>query len=98
MENPGHHLQRIDLCGPTLWLHYFERLLFSFNLESEEFQRETPPFASAADDFFLLPDGRIVVAMEGGDIWINTSGNWEFLTEIPFAGLEQALPGHPPPA
>lgn len=97
MEKPGHHLQRIDLFGPTLWLQYFERLLFSFNLESEEFQRETPPFVSAVDDFFLLPDGRIVVAMEGGDIWINTSGDWEFLSEIPFAGLKKGFTKTPCP-
>ncbi len=88
MDNPGHHLQRIDLCGSILWLHYFERTLFSFDLDKREFQMETPPFASAADDFFLLPDGRILVAMERGDIWVKTLGNWEFLTEIPFAGLD----------
>ena len=97
MENPGHHLQRIDLCGSTLWLHYFERTLFSFDLETQEFQRETPPFVSAADDFFLLPDGRILVAMERGDIWVNTFGNWEFLTDIPFAGLKHSATRTPPP-
>jgi hypothetical protein len=58
---------------------------------------ETPPFASAADDFFLLPDGRILVAMERGDIWVKTLGNWEFLTEIPFAGLDHSTTRTPPP-
>ena len=97
MEKPGHHLQRIDLSGSTLWLHYFERSLFSFDLDSREFQRENPPFMSAADDFFLLPDGRVLVAMERGDIWVNTFGNWEFLTEIPFAGLSHSNTRTPPP-
>jgi hypothetical protein len=97
MENPCHHLQRIDLFGPMLWLQYYERLLFSFNLNSREFQRETPPFVSAVDDFFLLPDGRIIVAMEKGDIWVNTSGNWEFLSDIPFTGLNKGVTRTPQP-
>ena len=97
MEKPGHHLQRIDLCGSTLWLHYFERTLFSLDLNNWEFQRESPPFVSAVDDFYLLPGGRILVAMEGGDIWVHTSGNWEFLTEIPFAGLDHSTTLTPPP-
>jgi hypothetical protein len=97
MEKPGHHLQRIDLFGPVLWLQYFERQLFSFNLDSREFQRETPPFVSALDDFFLLPDGRVVVAMEKGDIWVNTSGTWEFLSDIPFTGLTKDVTRTPQP-
>jgi len=98
MENPGHHLQRVECSGSsTLWLQYFERTLFSFDLNSREFQSEAPPFVSAVDDFFLLPDGKIVVAMEKGDIWVNTSGKWEFLTDIPFAGLNKDLTRTPPP-
>jgi hypothetical protein len=97
MERPGHHLQRIDLSGSTLWLHYFERTLFSFNLDNREFQRETPPFVSAVDDFILLPDGRVLAAMEKGDIWVNTSGDWEFLTDIPFAGLAKDSTRTPAP-
>jgi hypothetical protein len=97
MENPGHHLQRIDMSGSTLWLYYFERTLFSFNLESREFKQENPPFVSAVDDFFLLPDGRVLVAMEKGDIWVNTFGNWEFLTDIPFAGLARGITRTPQP-
>lgn len=97
MEKPGHHLQRIDMSGSTLWLHYFERTLFSFDLNRREFQQESPPFMSAVDDFFLLPDGRILVAMEQGDVWINTFGDWEFLTDIPFAGLAKGITLTPPP-
>lgn len=97
MENPGHFLQRIDLSGTTLWLQYFNRTLYSFDLESREFQRENPPFLSALDDFFLMPDGKVLVAMEKGDIWVNTSGNWEFLTEIPFSGLSKGCTRTPPP-
>ena len=97
MEKPGHLLQRIELCGSTLWLQYFNRTLYSFNLESREFQRENPPFLSAVDDFFLLPGGRLLVAMEKGDIWVNTSGTWEFLTEIPFSGLSHGNTRTPPP-
>jgi hypothetical protein len=97
MEKPGHHLQRIDLSGSTLWLHYFERTLYSFNLESREFHKESPPFASAVDDFFLLPDGRVLAAMEHGDIWVNTFGDWEYLTDIPFAGLAQDITRKSPP-
>jgi hypothetical protein len=97
MEKPGHNLQRIDLSGSILWLHYFDRTLFSFNLESREFQKEKPPFVSAVDDFFLLPDGRVLAAMERGDIWVNTSGDWEYLTDIPFAGLAQDITRKPPP-
>ncbi len=67
------------------------------DLNNWEFQRESPPFISAVDDFFLLPGGRILVAMEGGDIWVHTSGNWEFLTEIPFAGLDHSITLTPPP-
>jgi hypothetical protein len=97
MENPGHLLQRIELIRTTLWLHYFNRTLYSFDLESREFHRENPPFSSALDDFFLLPDGRVLAAMEKGDIWVNTSGNWEFLTEIPFSGLSKSNTRTPPP-
>jgi hypothetical protein len=97
MEKPGHHLQRIELSGSTLWLHYFERTLFSFNLDSWECQRETPPFISAVDDFFLLPGGRVLAAMERGDIWVKTSEDWEFLTEIPFAGLDHVTTRTPSP-
>ena len=32
-----------------------------------------------------------MVAMEKGDIWVNTSGNWEFLSDIPFAGLAKGI-------
>jgi hypothetical protein len=87
MKNPGHHLQRIDLSGSTLWLQYFNRELVSFDLHTGEFQIEKPPFISPVDDFFLLPGGRVIVVMKKGDIWVNTAGDWEFLTEIPFSGL-----------
>jgi len=97
VEKPGHHLQRIDISGSTLWLKYFNRTLYSFDLENRVFQQEYPPFRSAVDDFFLLPDGRLLVAMEKGDIWVNTSGNWEFLTEIPFSGLSEGKTRTPPP-
>lgn len=97
MENPGHHLQRIEISGSTLWLHYFERTLLSFDLDRRESQRESPPFMSAVDDFFLLPDGRVLVAMEKGDVWVNSYGEWEFLTDIPFAGLAKDITLTPPP-
>ncbi len=97
MDKPVHHLQRIDISGSKLWLLYFERILYSFDLNSGEIQREHPPFISAVDDFFLLPGGRVLVAMERGDIWVNTAENWEFLTDIPFAGLDKSATLTPAP-
>ena len=64
MENPGHLLQRIELSRTTLWLHHFNRTLYSFDLENRKFHKENPPFSSALDDFFLLPDGRVLAAKE----------------------------------
>lgn len=97
MENPGLHLSRIDVHGSTLWLHYFEQMLFSFDLVTRMFQREVPPFKAGVDDFFLLHDGRILAAMETGDIWVNTSGDWEFLTEVPYSGLRKDITRTPSP-
>jgi hypothetical protein len=96
-KNPGHHLKRIEIREHKFWLQYFNRTLYTLNFSNGEFKQVVPPFISPLDDYFLLPDGRVLVAMEKGDIWVNSYGNWEFLTDIPFAGINHIRTRTPPP-